>query len=43
MDIDFDTSQQIWKQQAEYDANISGYTKFKILEISDYMHFTKCY
>ena len=38
MNIDFDTSQEIWEQQAEYEANISENTKFTILEISDDMH-----
>ena len=32
MNIDFDTSQEIWEQQAEYEANISE-NKFTILEI----------
>ena len=38
MDIDFETAQEIWEQQAEYEANISEYINFLILEISDDMH-----
>ena len=38
MDIDFETSQEIWLQQSGYEANISEFTKFIFFEISDDMH-----